>query len=156
MFQIIEIYHSLESGSHEEVEAPGPKLLARVENLRHKTAMVTLITFIIIIFALLAVLLKENNFLAKITKYIPVSGIFIILGIIAALSTHLFEEQFQNRYSSIVITSDVFQHVMIFPILLCTSYTLYNQQLLRQATSVLLVAVLGTILNVILTGVVLK
>ena len=45
---------------------------------------------------------------------------------------------------------------MIFPILLYTSYTLYSEQFFNQAISVFFFAVLGTLLNVFLTGVVLK
>ena len=124
--------------------------------MNNTTSVFTLLTAVVIIVFLVALLLKEHHLMAKLTKLVPTSGILIILGIISALLTHLFEEQFKNKFPPAIITANLFQHVLIFPILLYTSYTLYNQQFLRQITSVYILSVFGTILNVLLTGLILK
>ena len=156
MFQIINIYLQHKAEVHNETAGPGSHLLGRVESLNNTTSVFTLLTAVVIIVFLVALLLKEHHLMAKLTKLVPTSGILIILGIISALLTHLFEEQFQNKFPPAIITANLFQHVLIFPILLYTSYTLYNQQFLRQITSVYILSVFGTILNVLLTGLILK
>ena len=130
MFQIINIYLQHKAEVHNETAGPGSHLLGRVESLNNTTSVFALLTAVVIIVFLVALLLKEHHLMAKLTKLVPTSGILIILGIISALLTHLFEEQFKNKFHPAIITANLFQHVLIFPILLYTSYTLYNKQFL--------------------------
>ena len=157
MFSIFHIYIKKNREEiNEERHLPGPHLLGRVESLSHQPSMLTLLTAVIIIVFLTALFLRESKFMAKITKFLPISGILIILGIISGIISHYSEEVFLNKYPPVIITAEVFQHVLIFPIILYSSYKLYDQQFLSQFTPVLILSVAGTLLNIILTGLLLN
>jgi len=158
MFSIIQIY--IQKNRDELIEKPhlpGPHLLGRVQDLSNLTSVVTLFTAVIITVFMIPLLLKEPNSiaLARVTNLIPTSGILIILGIISGLINHFAEEYFHNDFPPFVITADIFQHALIFPILLYASYKLYNQEFLRQFKSVIILALFSTFLNVLLSAVLL-
>ena len=156
MFQIIQIFLDKNAAHSVGTGGPGPPLLGRVESLRFQPSLVTLIMAVVILLFLIAILLKEQSFIAQITFLCPTSGLLIILGMISAFCTNAFEEYFHNNFQPVLLTANIFQHVLIFPILLYTSYSLYSQQFLRQVRSVLILSVIGTLLNVLLTGILLK
>ena len=156
MFQIIEIFIDKNAAHSVGTKGPGHHLLGRVEKLSFQPSMVTLILAVIILVFLIAILLKEQRFVAKITFLCPTSGLLIILGMISAFCTHAFEEYYHNNFQPVLLTANIFQHVLIFPVLLYTSYSLCSQQFLRQVMSVLILSVIGTLLNVLLSGILLK
>jgi len=152
---IIEIYIQKNLYAlNEKPHIPGPHLLGRIHDLSHVHSAVTLVTGVFIILLLIPLAMKEpnNKSLAKITNLIPTTTILIILGIISGIITHFAEETFENGFSPVIITADVFQHILIFPILLYTSYRLYHQDFLRQWKSISILGLLGPILNVLLSA----
>jgi len=156
MFSIIEIYIQKNlKALNEEPHLPGPHLLGRVHDLSHVHTVVTLTTGVFILLFLIPLALKEPKYtaLAKITNLIPTSGILVILGMLSGVITHFAEDYFQSGFKPIIITAEVFQHVFIFPILLYCSYKLYNQDILRQKNSAIVIfGVVGTMLNISLSA----
>ena len=155
MFSIIEIYIQKNLKElDEKPHLPGPHLLGRVHDLSHVHSKVTLATGVFILLFLIPLALKEPNYkyLGKITNLIPTSGILVILGMVSGILTHFAEEYFQNEFPPLIITAEVFQHVLIFPILLYASYKLYHQDFLRQFRSIMIFGFLGTFLNVLLSA----
>jgi len=151
MFSIIEIYIQKNlKALNEEPHLPGPHLLGRVHDLTHVHTVVTLTTGVFILLFLIPLALKEPKYtsLAKITNLIPTSGILAILGMLSGIITHLAEDYFQNGFKPIIISAEVFQHVLIFPILLYCSYKLYHQDFFRQTTSIFVLGILGTAFNI--------
>ena len=124
MFSIIEIYIQKNSKAlNEEPHIPGPHLLGRFHDLSHVHSKVTLATGVFILLFLIPLALKEpkNISLSKITNLIPTSGILVILGMLSGIIAHFAEDYFQNGFQPLIITAEVFQHVLIFPIVLYAS-----------------------------------
>jgi len=155
MFSIIEIYIQKNlKALNEEPHLPGLHLLGRVHDLSHVHTVVTLTTGVFILLFLIPLALKEPKYtsLAKITNLIPTSGILVILGILTGIIAHFAEDYFQNGFKPLIISAEVFQHVLIFPILLYCSYKLYHQDFLRQINSIAILGGLGTMLNIWLSA----
>lgn len=154
MFSIIHVYiQKNRKELDEKPHTPGPHLLGRLESLSEVHSLFTLVTAVIISVFLIALLFKEpNHYMAKITNLLPTSGILIILGMFSGIISYYSDKYFHTNLSPIHIPAEILQHVLIFPILLYTSYKLYSQQFLRQFKSVVILSVFGTILNVLLTG----
>jgi len=155
MFSIIEIYIQKNlKALNEEPHLPGPHLLGRVHDLSHVHSVVTLITGVFILMFLIPLALEEPNnvSLSKITNLLPTSGILVILGMLSGIIAHFAEDYFQKGFPPIIITAEVFQHVLIFPILLYASYKLYHQDSVRQFKSISILGILGTILNIVLSA----
>ena len=158
MFSIISIYiQKNPEGINQTFHLPGPHLLGRVESLSKPHSMFTLVTFVIIVLFMIVLLLKEPHFMPRIANLLPTSGILIILGMLSGIISSAAEEHYENSYTPADMTADIFQHFLIFPILLHASYKLfYNQQFIRQFRSVFILSLIGTFLNVLLTGLLLN
>ena len=151
MFKIFSIYIQRNPAHHEdEAHAPGPHLLGRVEPIDFPPVLITFLIFIVVLAFIIGIFLKEHDFMIKLTKLAPTSAILIIFGILTSLISHAILDD-KVEYP-LVITADFFQHVLIFPILLFASYTLYNERFLRQIPSVLFLSFFGTFLNIIMVA----
>jgi len=128
--------------------------LGRIDDLNHLHSIVSLFSGVFIILLLVPLALKEPNrmSMAKITNLLPTSGILILLGAFCRLVNHFSEEYLKNKYSPFIITADGFQHLLISPILLYSSYKLYHDEFFRQWKSIIVLGIVGTFLNIILSA----
>jgi len=159
MYQLIKVG----SGISEEQAAiplklPGPELFLDT-NLSNTNLQVTLGLFMVLLTAFLAILLKENKLLKRVTELIPESGMMLFFGAIVALLLAGVDRIARDindteglAITPIYIPHSIVQHVLIAPIILHASYELYHPHFFGQIGTILIMAFVATILNTIIIG----
>ena len=85
-----------------------------------------------------------------VANHIPLSAMLLLLGIVIGL---LYESASTSPRPLIKIPHYQIQHLLISPILLHSSFQIYHIQFFRQFGTVMIMAILGTLLNALLIGV---
>ena len=98
-----------------------------------------------------AVMLKQNNFLKKITEFFPESGCLMVIGIFVNLIMQIIA-WIGDIEDTALLTMDarVLEHVMITPIILHAAYDLYHPHFFGQFWTIVIYAFVATMLNAIL------
>ncbi|KAG9394680.1 Na+/H+ exchanger [Carpediemonas membranifera] len=83
---------------------------------------------------------------------LPESSIAIVIGMIVGVFVELFLSTSSSLYSFLVFDTDVFFYILLPPILLDSGYLLNKTQLFRNFGTIMLYAIVGTILNAFFTA----
>ena len=133
-------------------QVPGPEILTGIEEsiyteiAKNKAIILMLVCLAIVV----AVLLKRIKFLERFVQYVPESGIIMFLGVFVTwiVDAAGFDQQ-------LTIYGWVIEHLMIAPIILHASYCLFHPHFFGQLGTILLLAIVATVLNcLIITGIV--
>ncbi|RWS10810.1 Na(+)/H(+) exchanger protein 7-like protein [Dinothrombium tinctorium] len=84
------------------------------------------------------------------SSYVPESCVLIILGILVGVTLY-FTKADQSRYVP-KFTSNLFFFCLLPPIILESAYSLYDRNFFSNLATILLLAVIGTLMNVALIG----
>ena len=100
---------------------------------------------------LAAVMLKRYSFLKKITEFFPESTSLMALGMFVNLFIQIIHYFVQFERSSMLEMPPFFiEHVMITPIILHASFGLYHPHFFGQFWTIVIYAIVATVLNAIL------
>ena len=104
---------------------------------------------------LVAVILKHFSFLRKIMEFFPESTSLMALGMSVNLSIEIIRYFVPfDRSSLLNVPPFVIEHIMITPIILHASYGLYHPHFFGQFWTIVIYAIVATVLNAILIAVV--
>ena len=125
-------------------QVPGPEILTGIEEsiyteiAKNKAIILMLVCLAIVV----AVLLKRIKFLERFVQYVPESGIIMFLGVFVTWTVDAagFDQQ-------LTIYGWVIEHLMIAPIILHASYCLFHPHFFGQLGTILLLAIVATVLN---------
>jgi len=115
------------------------------------------IIFLIAIMFLIVILL-EFPICRKLTGHVPLSACLLFTGILLGYLITMYGELNADSMinNNVEIPYYLIQHLLISPILLQSSYQLYHPKFFSQFTSVMMLAILGTILNILLVAAILR
>lgn len=100
---------------------------------------------------LVAVILKRFSFLKKIMEFFPESTSLMALGMFVNFSIVLIHYIVPFERSSLLdVKPYVIEHIMITPIILHASYGLYHQHFFGQFWTIVIYAIVATMLNAVL------
>ena len=140
-------------------EPPGWEIIFRIQD--DKDVLIPYMTFAgLSLFSIVsAILLKQIEFLRKITEYVPESGCLMVIGMVIAFILWGIDELMwtirkeEGKIYLLFIEHWVIEHYMIPPIILHASYDLYHPHFFGQLGTILALALIATVLNaLIITG----
>ncbi len=139
----------------DEQEDPGADLLFKLEIKGYEHSFFILIFLVVVALTLLVV--NETIFLHKLAQKVPESVLLILLGIVAGVivkyTRHKGSEDEELRMLVETITPKTFFNILLPPIILDSAYRLYCKQFIFNLDGILLMAILGTALNIFLIGI---
>ena len=130
------------TSNHGHHEDPGPGLLFTLES----DSYISMFLFVAFMCGIVVLLLVFNEtLLHTVTQKLPESVILILMGIVAAALAKAV-----GQFDEIVsyIKADVFFNFLLPPIILDSAYQLYCKQFLYNLDGILLLALVGTTLNI--------
>ncbi len=148
-----------ESGENatEVQEDPGATLLFSLEMEKYENSFL-IVTFLVVV-ALTLLVFNETIFLHKLAQKVPESVLLILLGIVAGLIVKYTRHKGNGDGGSeelkmLVenIKPKTFFDILLPPIILNSAYQLYCKQFIFNLDGILLMAIVGTTLNVFAIG----
>ena len=139
-------------------EEPGYDILWKVfPHTLSKDSMTHSLLLILFLFTIVvAIALKQNKWLIKLTELVPESGCLMIMGLVIALIAIKIDHIKDPLPLPLLWLDDWFiEHLLIAPIILHASYGLYHPHFFGQLGTILLLALLATVLNAIIIAVIL-
>ncbi len=128
---------------------PGATLLFNLEIERYERH------FLIVLFLLvvaLVLLVFNETILQRLAQKIPESVLLIIVGIIAGVTAkYAYIEELNILLNE--VTADTFFNILLPPIILDAAYQLYCKQFIFNLDGIILMALLGTALNIFAIGI---
>ena len=108
--------------------------------------------FSAIVTTFVVVILKKNSFLRKITEFFPDSCGLMILGMLVnGIMTLIYQFVKFDRSALLELANpSVIEHIMITPIILNASFDLYHRHFFGQFWTIVIYAIVATVLNAIL------
>ena len=91
----------------------------------------------------------------SLVQFIPQSGILLFVGMLMGVATHYVIQSMVNSttaYKPIEIPHHYIQNLVISPIILHASFEMYHPEFFKQIESVMVMAIIGTVMNALLIG----
>jgi len=113
-------------------------------NYAETTALLTIIYFTVI----LAVVLRQQKALYRLTHLVPESGWLMILSLVCSMfySAYFFSMKMEET-PLVTINAEIIEYVLIPPIILHAAYELFHRKFFQQIGTILVLAVGATVLN---------
>ena len=102
----------------------------------------------------IVILLLQSKLLKSLTKLVPMSGMIIFSGILMGVLARLGLLIWINN-RPYMVSENLMEQVLIIPIILHASYRIYHPHFLGQIGTILVMAFLGTLANVVIISLVL-
>lgn len=142
----------------ESLHYPGVELVLHYKQfLNFDLLLQFIIFFVFLIFVItFSILLRQWKLLRRMTEIVPESVTLLVVGSLLGFIGHLISQhvyQYIPRLHTFEIDHLTVYSILIPPIILHASYDLYHPQFFRQISSILTLAILGTMLNAALIAV---
>ena len=132
-------------------EAPGPEVLWSVSDDDQQLNYIIFLALIIFT-NFIAVLFKQRRLCKRFAEFLPESGFLMLVGCVTSLIFCSIADYLESEHKPLRVSIFVIEHVIIPPIILYAAYDLFHPHFFGQIVEILILAIVATALNALITA----